>query len=120
MNKDLTEAITPDYLGIIWVTKDKLNRMPKLFKQIDYLFEGLLTRSMAQNIPKKKALYMGKSYGHPFFLAHFVENNPDFDRDMDETIKMVSKLNSSSKKILVISERKFNFKSFRNFHLRDY
>ena len=120
MNRALTEVITPDYLGIIWVTKEKLNEKPKIYKEIDYLFDGLITRSLTKSSPTKKSLYMGKSYGHPFFLAHFEENNSDFNKDMEETIKMVSKLKTNSKNILVISEQKFNFKRFQNFHLHDY
>ena len=70
MDKSLTEQITPEFLGIIWVTKDQLNKRPKYFDQIDYLFNGLLTHSNLA-APHKKSIYMGKSYGRPFFLAHF-------------------------------------------------
>lgn len=120
MNKALTEVITPEYLGIIWVTKDHINKRPNLFKDIDYLFDGLITRSIDQNPPEKKALYMGKSYGHPFFLAHFEEDNPAFKKDIEETLQMLAGLNTNSKNILVISDRKFKFKSFKNFHLKEY
>jgi hypothetical protein len=120
MNKALTEVITPEFLGIIWVTKDQINKKPNLFKDIDYLFDGLITRSIDQNPPEKKSLYMGKSYGHPFFLAHFEEDNPEFNKDIEKTLQMLSGPNTKPKNILVISDRKFNFKSFKNFHLKEY
>ena len=120
MNKALTEVLTPEYLGIICVTKDHLNKTPKLFNEIDYLFDGLITRSFDQTNPVKRALYVGKSFGHPFFLAHFEDNNSNCEKDMDETINIVSKLKVNSKKILVISDRKFSFKKFKEFHLQSY
>ena len=35
MNKSLSEAITPEYLGIIWVTPNSLHENPENFEQID-------------------------------------------------------------------------------------
>ncbi|RLA61898.1 MAG: hypothetical protein DRQ89_10380 [Epsilonproteobacteria bacterium] len=120
MNKSLTEAITPEYLGIIWVTKDQLLEKPEKFDQIDYLFNGLITKSMAQNSSGKKGLFMGNSFGHPFFLAHFKEDAPNFEKEMNEAMEMIYKLGLKSNKVLVISEKKFNFKKYKNFHLQEY
>lgn len=120
MNKSLSEAITPEYLGIIWVTPNSLHENPENFEQIDYFFNGLITRSMAQNPEDKKGLFMGNSYGHSFFLAHFNENNPNFENELDQTLNMMAKQDIKSNKVLVISKRKFNFKKYKKFQLHEY
>lgn len=118
MEKNLREIITPEYLGIIWVTHNSLNSRPPHYDNIDYFFDGLLTKTVNQPTDHKTAFFLGKSFGKPFFLAHFEENNPVIKQEVENTLKMAQKIKSRSKKILVISDKHLNLKNkFKEFEL---
>ena len=45
MNNEIEDnafLVTPDTLGIIWITRENLSERPKYFAWMDYLFDGIL------------------------------------------------------------------------------
>ena len=68
--------------GIIWLTDDHLNSKLSGVYELNYLMNGLLTKSIAakeSNKGLKSNFFLGDNFGQPFFLGHSViESKEDF------------------------------------------
>ena len=70
-----------------------------------------------EEAPKIDGILDDKVWQEAQSVTGFKTFAPDFEKDMDETFKMVQGLDSGPKKILVISDRKINAKKYKNFSL---
>jgi len=80
--KHLSEHITPETSGIIWLTDDFLDYSTAGVYEFNYLLNGMLLKTISQTKeesrkPEKSNFFLGDSFGNPLFIGHAVVKNKD-------------------------------------------
>ena len=94
------------YVGIVWVTEDPLEDRPELFKDMDYLMDGVLTKFINSHsfAPSKKNLFIGKSFGQPFYLIQLEANLHKLNEEAKSLVKIAVKDDDERKKMMVLNK----------------
>lgn len=72
----LSQAITPECAGIIWLTNKKLDYSMSGVYEFNYLLDGLLTKSIASSEQSPGPnLFIAQNFGNSFFLGHSIVTN---------------------------------------------
>lgn len=68
---ELSQSISPDVRGIIWLTQDQLTFDSPAASDINHLLDGNLFNSLRANSNElKHNFFLAKSFGQDFFVAH--------------------------------------------------
>jgi hypothetical protein len=79
--KIVIDLFTPDVLGVLWITKQELNRDLPAFSEFNYLFDGLISQYLYGQVEDKhlerKNTFFTKNFDKLVFLVHtrFTENS---------------------------------------------
>src|SRR3990172_5685333 len=99
----LQDILTKEYLGIIWTTEEPLEKRPHPFFNLDYFFNGLISKFISNGKKDKgPSLMFSSSFGHPFFLAHIQANDSDKKKSLSEIMDLVAVKNGPYNRILII------------------
>lgn len=121
MIERLQNTLTKEYLGIIWATEAPLEKRPYPFFHLDYFLDGLMSNFLSCGKNKKNtSLLFSSSFGHPFFLAHFQENNPDKKKFLTEIMDLVAIKNGPFNRILIIGSSEKDLHSFMDSHFKKF
>ena len=93
----LSHLVSPTTSGIIWLTDEDLNsKLPGVY-ELNYLMNGLLTKSIAskdhQSKSKSKSnFFLAENFGNPFFLGHSVIKSKEDFKNMHNHIGLAKPL----------------------------
>ena len=95
-----------DYMGIVWVTESPLESNPELFKDMDYLMDGVLTKFINSDsyAPSQKNLFIGKSFGQPFYLIQLESNLQKLNEEAKNLVKISIKEGDERKKMMILNK----------------
>lgn len=95
-----------DYMGIVWVTESPLESNPELFKDMDYLMDGVLTKFINSDsfAPSQKNLFIGKSFGQPFYLIQLEGNLQKLNEEAKNLVKISIKEGDERKKMMILNK----------------
>lgn len=101
----LQEALSPDFLGIIWSTSTPPSRNCNTLKALDYFVDGLILK----NLPKEESIcgesthfFLSKNFGKPFFIYHICGDKKKKKEEIKKLLPMISKY-PDNKKVLMLS-----------------
>jgi hypothetical protein len=97
------DKIGPDDLGIIWITSENYQDESNTLFELNYLMDGIISRSCNFNQTKKVNLYMGQQFGHPYFLSHIICKDLNDLNQMDDIFKFIHP-EAERKRILVLNQ----------------
>ncbi len=102
---DILSQVNQDCMGLIWVTESALQERPNFFKEMDYLMDGVLTKFINSEsfAPSQKNLFIGKSFGMPFYLIQLEGNLQKLNDEARNMVKLSSKDGESRKKMIVLN-----------------
>lgn len=106
---NIIDHVTPDIIGIFWITTSALDRKLAGFDQFNYLFDGLLSQFIyGENVSEKRAnLFFTKNFGQSLFLAHLKTegaSKSELAGEIDEQIALIQSGANSRKRILVLHD----------------
>jgi len=118
-------VITPEVLGLFWLTNDDLIKKPKYFHSIDYLLDGLLTNYLnieQQNeFSRQKKFFVSSSFGHPFFVSHIHLGSTDIQEELIEIMNIATPLKRiEHQKIVIIDNSTENISAFLDKKFKDF
>jgi hypothetical protein len=91
----LSHLVSPTTSGIIWLTDDDLNsKLPGVY-ELNYLMNGLLTKSIAakaQQTESSSNFFLAENFGNPFFLGHSVVLSKEDLKNMHKHIELAKPL----------------------------
>lgn len=95
-----------DYMGIVWVTEGPLETSPELFKDMDYLMDGVLTKFINSDsfAPSQKNFFIGKSFGQPFYLIQLEANLQKLNEEAKSLVKISIKEGDERKKMMILNK----------------
>lgn len=107
----LLDAITPDVLGVFWLTSTELHTRPRPFDALNYVLNGLLSeychnkdiiekdeKTLNVNSDSKyKNFFSSNNYGAPFFVAHLKENVSLVEQDFINLMTLAQTLKKQNK-----------------------
>jgi hypothetical protein len=104
----LSHLVTPHTSGIIWLTDDFLG--PKLvgIYELNYLLNGLLTKSLSQKInnDSKSNFFLAQNFGNPFFVGHCVVESKDDLQNMYKHIEVAMPLFNGMMEVFIFNRSK--------------
>jgi len=106
---NIIDHVTPDIIGIFWITTNALDRTLVGFDQFNYLFDGLLSQFIyGENVSEKRAnLFFTHNFGHSLFLAHLKTegaSKSELAGEIDEQIALIQSGANGRTKILVMQD----------------
>ncbi len=112
----LIDQVTPEIIGIFWLTTQPLDRSLQGFDQLNYLFDGLLSQFLfGENVVEKRAnIFFTDNFSKTLFLAHLkIEgaSKSEISGDIDEQIALIQANMQGRTKILVIQDTKVDWMS---------
>lgn len=115
----MLEKVTFDVRGIVWLTDKPLGQIPQHFKDLDYLFDGLIAQKIS-NTPKvpdnfEKNLFSGQSFNHDLLLIQiWSEDNSKLTKELTDALELIPGKNDNAK-VIVMGEnaKQFSEKTFK-------
>lgn len=106
---NIIDHVTPDIIGIFWITNSALDRKLAGFDQFNYLFDGLLSQFIyGENVSEKRAnLFFTKNFDQSLFLAHLKTegaSKSELAGEIDEQIALIQSGANGRTKILVLQD----------------
>jgi len=104
-DKEILSKLDQEFMGVIWVTEGPLQERPKLFKDMDYLMDGVLTKFIHSEsfAASKKNLFIGKSFGQPFYLIQLEANIQKLNEEAKNLVKISIKEGEKRKKLMILN-----------------
>ena len=119
--QQIQSHLTPQTLGVLWLTNGQMAFENKPFVQLDYLFDGVLTKFLNDNeMANNSSFFIGNQFGKPFFLGQSDYNDEKFESSLAGFLTLMKPKAEERQKILVINHEKSAFpvgilKKFSNF-----
>lgn len=103
--KHLSKNITPDTCGIIWLSDEALNYQTQGFYEFNYLLNGILAKNLEQ-LSSDSSLFIGDSFGKPFFLGHCLILNKDNIKNIYKFFDVAKSALRENSKIFIFNRSK--------------
>jgi len=109
--KHLSQHITPNTSGIIWLTDEPLDYKTPGIYEFNYLLDGMLIKGMSENIESKKRneksnFFLGKNFGNPLFIGHIVVGEKDDVQIIHNHFKVAESFISKDSTIFIFNRAK--------------
>jgi hypothetical protein len=106
----IQDLVTPDIMGILWITPENLMEKPAPFNSFDYLLDGLLTghyqrkkdAPMVDEIDSMN-FFVTRNFDRPFFIGHIYAMLGNVQQKLDQLMTLASPLRKSRNKVLLIN-----------------
>ena len=99
MNDSLLNSIDNTFAAIVWIDQNGFTKDSKHFVEIDYLTNGLLSKSNSL-----EGLYQTSNFGNELSIALIKKSNQDQSTQSAAPILKHLKINNSINKVLLIHE----------------
>lgn len=88
--KHLSNNITAETVGIIWLTDEELSYNSPGVYEFNYLLNGTLIKALEKLDQSKQSVnyFLGENFGNPLFIGHAVIHNKDDIRNVYEHLKI--------------------------------
>ncbi len=119
--RSFQDALTKEYLGVIWVTEGPLENRPEPFYSLDYFLDGLLTGFLVNgNKNKNINLFFSKSFGHPFFLVQLQKHTSEFKLEFQDILNLVGSYKGPFNRILIVGKSGNDIQSYLDSHFKKF
>ena len=98
---DLKSFVTPLTRGIIWLTSDETNTANPVYKEIDYLLDGLLTANLKVSGQVSSRVIVGENFDKSIYVM--VATSPKAN-EFESFISLFKKELGPENDVLVIDE----------------
>lgn len=108
-SSSLVDLVTPETIGLFWITNSSLNRELKGFEEINYLFDGLISQFLfGQSVVEKRAnIFFTDNFSKTLFLAHITAegaSKSEIAGDIDEQVALIQSNMQGRIKILILQD----------------
>lgn len=112
--KHLSKNITPETVGIIWLTDESLNYQSPGIYEFNYLLDGIVFKSLDNKLEKikeennklKTNFFLGENFGTPLFIGHVVVEGKEDIKKMYDHIKISENFLKDDSKIYIYNRSK--------------
>jgi hypothetical protein len=76
-NPQIIDRLSQDFQGAIWIGNSPLNENIPGFKELNYIFDGLISQAIHSYSKEQMSTplsFFTKSFGEDFFLYYFINN----------------------------------------------
>lgn len=104
--KHLSNNITPNTAGILWLTDDELNYKSPGVYEFNYLLNGILIKSLDNQTinDQKNHFFLGNNFGKPLFLGHAVIKSKEDIKNIYEHIKISENFINENSQIYIFNK----------------
>lgn len=102
----LSDHITPQTAGIVWLTDEPLNYDSPGVYEFNYLLDGLLVKALDENESKAKNsnFFLGENFGSPLFIGHLVVKNKSDIDTLDDHFKLANSFIQETSTIYIFNK----------------
>jgi hypothetical protein len=98
---DLLSQVHPLTRGIIWLCQDPKGSRSSLYKEVDYLLNGLMTAKLSESTFSGSQVFVSENFGEPFFV---MITSDITSADMRSFFSLLAPQLSGEKEMVVIDE----------------
>ncbi len=116
----MLDLVTAQVRGIIWLTDKPIRELPKYFTDLDYLFDGIISKKISNDESElgvfEKNLFSGKSFDKDLLLIQFWGSDANkISKELLDAVSLVPTAHEGAT-ILVLGEKSSQFpeKSFKS------
>ena len=112
--RQLIDLISPNTLGILWITEKNPQKNEDIYIQIDYILDSLLTKSAEEFLSKtrdhsKNNVFISENFGEKIFFCHFLGKEKSVAlKQVNDVINLFSKDRELKKNVLIINQSKIS------------
>ena len=105
----LQEKLTPQVLGVLWITQKDIKEREDPFGELNYFFDGTLgSRIFFDSLPEETHLIVSNHYQNPVYLGQVKHDCEGLGQSLNQLLRVMQGRASGRKKILVVlKERNF-------------
>lgn len=105
--KHLSQSITPQTAGVIWLTDEALSIESPGAYEFNYLLDGMLLKNLSHKTENNLSnFYLGENFGETIFIAHtVVEKRADL-QNMHNQISLAKPMIEENKTIFIFNRSK--------------
>lgn len=105
--------VNSDVRGIVWLTDKPLSQFPMFFNDLDYLFDGLIAKHVAnfpnENAKFEKNVFSGQSFNRDLVLIHiWDEDKARLEKELAGALALIP-AKEEHPHVLVIGENAESF-----------
>ena len=105
--KHLSQNISPDTCGIIWLTDDKLDYQSPGFYEFNYLLDGSIAKNInSLHSESQTSLFFGQNFGKSFFISHNIVKDKESLKQMYNVYKVANSALRENEKIYIFNRSK--------------
>ncbi len=109
----LQEKLTPQVLGLLWITGQDIAAREAPFDELNYFFDGILGRRMfsatAQAEVADTHLVASEHYQRPVYLGQVRRDTPRLGVALNQLLRIMQGRSGGRKKILVVLQERSHF-----------
>jgi hypothetical protein len=102
----LSQKISPNVAGIIWLTDKKITLETKGLYELNYLFNGLLIKSIInrEDSNNKDFFFISTSFGKNFFLSQITLTENDPLKSLEQHLSLMESSVTDKDKIFIFTD----------------
>jgi hypothetical protein len=105
--KHLSQSITPETAGVLWLTDEELNFESPGVYEFNYLLDGMLLKKLSQDQEKSKSnFYLGENFGSTIFIGHTIVKDRADISQMYNQISLAQPMIKEQSTIFVFNKSK--------------
>ena len=108
--KHLSQHITPETSGIIWLTDGDLDYQTPGVYEFNYLLDGMLiktiTKNATNNESNKSNFFLGENFGTPLFIGHLKVTEKSDVKIMYDQMKIAISIIKENSTIYIFNRAK--------------
>lgn len=105
----LSESITPQTTGILWLTDTDLEINTPGVYEFNYLLNGILVKNLTEKMTKSHhgtSFYLGDNFGKPLFIGHVVISTKTDVEKMYTHLEVAKSLISDDSHVYIFNRSK--------------
>ncbi len=109
----LQDEITPNTLGIFWITESELSKETPLFREFDYFTNGQISNFLKMAAEREnvfsKNIFIQKNFGEDSFICHLKNENEDRKESLKQLKSLVDAVKTERNQLIIINKSKHDY-----------
>lgn len=109
----LQDEITPNTLGIFWITESGLSKETPLFREFDYFTNGQISNFLKTSGDREssfsKNIFIQKNFGEDSFICHLRDHNEDRKESLKQLKSLVDAVKTERNQLIIINKSKHDY-----------
>lgn len=109
----LQDEITPNTLGVFWITPTPLSKETPLIREFDYFTNGQISNFLKAESPElkkfSKNIFIQKNFGEDSFVCHLQDISSERSESLKQLKSLIDSVKTERNELVVINTTEHNY-----------